>query len=53
MKNMKITAFAKLGSDDSKEPINRFISGNALIDLNGRRTLSVLKDFIPPAAESD
>jgi hypothetical protein len=52
MKNMKRTAFARLGKDDNNEPISLRISGNALIDLNGLSTLRVRNDFMSPVEAS-
>jgi len=52
MKNMKSTAFARLGNDERSDPISLFISGNALIDLKGRSTLNVRRDFMSPVEAS-
>ena len=57
IKNMKTTAFAKLGRDDKSDPIRRFILGKAFIDLRSLRTLRVRRDFMPdepppPSSES-
>lgn len=45
MKNIKITAFPRLGKDASKDPMSLLMLGKALIDLRGLKTLNVLRAF--------
>ena len=45
IKNMKTTAFPRLGRDASKDPMSLLILGNALMDLRGLNTLNVLRAF--------